>query len=48
VLTLLTFGIAAFLYIPLGLFALVFMILAAVKANQGQPYTYPLTIRFVS
>ena len=27
---------------------IVFSIIAAVKANQGQPYTYPLTIKFVS
>jgi len=26
----------------------VFSIIAAVKANQGQPYTYPLAIKFVS
>ncbi|GAA1756641.1 DUF4870 domain-containing protein [Agromyces humatus] len=27
---------------------IVFCIIAAVKANQGQPYTYPLAIKFVS
>ena len=27
--------------------ALVFMILAAVKANEGKMYRYPLTIRFI-
>ena len=27
---------------------IVFSIIAAVKANQGQPYTYPLSIKFVS
>ncbi|WP_350346820.1 DUF4870 domain-containing protein [Agromyces sp. G08B096] len=27
---------------------IVFSIIAAVKANQGQPYTYPLAIKFVS
>ncbi|WP_394552101.1 DUF4870 domain-containing protein [Agromyces sp. MMS24-JH15] len=26
---------------------IIFCILAAVKANQGQPYTYPLAIKFV-
>ncbi|MFJ6677689.1 DUF4870 domain-containing protein [Microbacterium sp. NPDC091382] len=31
-----------------GVFALVIEILAAVKANQGEWYTPPLTIRFVS
>ena len=27
---------------------IIFSILAAIKANQGQPYSYPLTIKFVS
>ena len=27
---------------------IVFSIIAAVKANQGESYTYPLAIRFVS
>jgi uncharacterized Tic20 family protein len=27
---------------------IIFSIIAAVKANQGQPYTYPLSIKFVS
>jgi hypothetical protein len=27
---------------------IVFSIIAAIKANQGQLYTYPLAIRFVS
>ncbi|WP_139417282.1 DUF4870 domain-containing protein [Agromyces laixinhei] len=27
---------------------IIFSIMAAVKANQGQPYTYPLAIKFVS
>jgi uncharacterized Tic20 family protein len=48
VITLLTFGIGAVLYFPLIVVALIFMIMAAVKANQGQPYAYPLTIKFVS
>jgi uncharacterized Tic20 family protein len=48
VITLLTFGIGALLYFPLVVVALIFMIMAAVKANQGQPYDYPLTIKFVS
>lgn len=31
-----------------GILVLVFSILAAVKANQGLAYTYPLSIKFVS
>lgn len=48
IITVVTLGIGALLFIPFGIAALVFMILAAVKANQGFPYTYPLTITFVS
>jgi Uncharacterized protein conserved in bacteria len=48
IISVITLGIGAILYIPLGIAALVFMIIAAVKANQGLPYTYPLTIKFVS
>ncbi|WP_349309201.1 DUF4870 domain-containing protein [Microbacterium sp. MM2322] len=42
------FGIGVLLLIAVGVFALVIEILAAVKANQGQWYTPPLSIRFVS
>jgi uncharacterized Tic20 family protein len=42
-----TFGIASLLLIILGPAALVFMIIAAVKANAGDFYRYPLTIRLV-
>lgn len=48
IISVVTFGIGLFLYLPFGVAILVFMILAAVKANQGFPYTYPLTIKFVS
>ncbi len=44
---LLTLGLGAFLYIPLGITALVFNIQAIVNANHGREYRYPLTIRFV-
>ena len=37
-----------FLTIAIGIVVIVFSIIAAVKANQGQPYTYPLSIKFVS
>ena len=40
-------GIGVFLLPVVGVFDLVFMIIAALKANQGELYRYPLTIRFV-
>ncbi|MFE5671466.1 DUF4870 domain-containing protein [Agromyces sp. NPDC056523] len=40
--------IGIFLSIAIWVVTIVFSIIAAVKANQGQPYTYPLTIKFVS
>jgi len=36
------------LFIPLGIAWIVCVVVAAVKAGQGRPYRYPLTIRFVS
>jgi uncharacterized Tic20 family protein len=37
-----------FLLLPLvGLAALVFIVIAAVKANQGEAYRYPLTLRLI-
>jgi uncharacterized Tic20 family protein len=35
------------LLLALGIFALIFQIIAGVKAATGQVYRYPLTIRFV-
>ena len=43
-----TLGLGWILYAPLVIGALVFMIIAAVKANEGQYYSYPLTIKFIS
>ncbi|GAA1835518.1 DUF4870 domain-containing protein [Agromyces salentinus] len=40
--------IGFFLSIAIVVVVVVFSIIAAVKANQGQPYTYPLSIKFVS
>ncbi len=40
--------IGIFLTIAISVVVIVFSIIAAVKANQGQPYTYPLSIKFVS
>ncbi|MCS1351732.1 DUF4870 domain-containing protein [Mechercharimyces sp. CAU 1602] len=37
------FVLAAVLYVG----ALVFMIIASIKANEGKEYRYPLTIRFI-
>ena len=51
VVTFVTFGIAALLTIPLMLglvvFHLVFTVLAAIKANNGEEYRYPLCLRLV-
>jgi uncharacterized Tic20 family protein len=51
-LTILSLGIGAVLTIPLflliGLGALVLVIIAAIKANEGVAYRYPLTLRLIS
>ena len=51
VLTLVTLGIGVVLTLPImilvGLAWLVFTIIAAIKANQGDRYRYPLTLRLV-
>ena len=51
VLTFVTFGLGAFLLIPIGLgisaAAIVFPILAAVKVNAGEAYRYPYIVRLV-
>ncbi len=50
--SLVTFGLALLVVVPLGLavavFWIVVTILAAVRASEGRDYQYPLTIRFVS
>lgn len=45
VLTLIIIGF--FLLLAVGIFALVMVIVAAVKANDGEKYRYPLCIRFI-
>lgn len=40
--------IGFFILAAAGIVALVFSIIAAVKANQGELWQYPLTIRFIS
>ncbi|AZS44997.1 hypothetical protein BWL13_02595 [Microbacterium oleivorans] len=42
------FGIGILLLIGVGIYALIIEIVAAVKASQGQWYTAPLSIPFVS
>jgi uncharacterized protein len=45
---LLMFACVGFVLVPaLAVFDLVMIILASVKANSGQPFRYPLTIRFI-
>ncbi|MCB0824295.1 MAG: DUF4870 domain-containing protein [Bacteroidales bacterium] len=40
--------IGIILLIAIGLFQLIMIIIAAVKANNGESFRYPLTIRFVN
>jgi len=51
ILTLITFGIGLILTIPVGLALfvawIVFTIIAAINANNGVRYRYPLTLRLV-
>ncbi len=39
--------VGPFLLVAVAIVDLVFLLIAAVKANNGQSYRYPLTIRFV-
>jgi len=39
--------IGIFLLIGLGILAIVLIIVAAVKANSGEKYRYPLSIKFI-
>ncbi len=39
--------VGPFLLAAIGVVDLVFLLIAAVKANNGQHYSYPLTIRFI-
>jgi uncharacterized Tic20 family protein len=40
--------VGIFLIVAIGIAALVFTIVASIKANEGRIYRYPLTIRFIS
>ncbi len=39
--------IGIFILVALGLLTLILVIIASVKANNGEPYEYPLSIRFI-
>ncbi|WP_242771029.1 DUF4870 domain-containing protein [Brevibacillus parabrevis] len=39
--------IGAILLTALFIFWIVFVVIAAIRANEGKPYRYPLTLRFV-
>jgi hypothetical protein len=51
VLTLVTLGFGALLTIPVGIIVgiawLVFVIIAAIKANEGERYRYPFSLRLI-
>ncbi len=46
-----TFGFAAIIAVPImlgaGIAALVFCIIAGLKANEGEAYRYPITLRLI-
>lgn len=42
-----TIGFGFLLFVPFGIALVVFMIIAAVAANKGEWYRYPLTIEFI-
>jgi uncharacterized protein len=52
VLMIVTMGLGLFLIVPLlfglGIYAIVAVIMAAIAANQGRPFRYPMTIRMVN
>ena len=47
ILTVVTFGILGILIFAVWVLSIVFSIIAAVKANRGEWYTYPMTIPFI-
>ena len=48
ILSAITLGILSILFVAIGVLILVFCILAFVKTRNGENYTYPLSIKFVS
>ena len=47
ILSVVTFGIASILYLPIWIIGMVFQIQGAMAANRGEPYRYPVNIRMV-
>jgi len=48
ILSLIVIGIfLLFLLVPLGLFWIIMIIIAGIKANEGEKYRYPVTIRLI-
>jgi len=47
VLSVVTAGVASFLYAVIGVLVIVFSIIAAVAANKGELYSYPMTITLI-
>lgn len=51
VLTIITFGLGLLLAVPIGVIVgigwLVFTIIAAIKANEGEAYRYPIALRLI-
>ena len=52
IITIVTFGIGLLLTVPLGIILfvawVVFVVMAAIKANEGVAYRYPFTLRLVN
>ena len=48
VVSVITLGIGAVLYVPYGIAFLVFVIIASVRSSQGIRYRYPLTLRLIT
>lgn len=48
IVTLFTLGLGGFLFLLPGVLSIVFAIMAAMAANRGEPYRYPMNIRLVS
>jgi uncharacterized Tic20 family protein len=48
VLTLISFGILGFVFLVPWVLSIIFGIMAAIAANKGEFYTYPMAIKFVS
>lgn len=47
ILSAITLGIAALLYIPLAIVPIIFGILGAIKANNGELYPYPFNVKWL-